>query len=554
MTLSVGTRIEVLGTLRCLGPVHIGGWDTTVEADLSVARDGAGIPCLPGTSIAGALRAYLTGIDRFEPHLNALFGHIVPYTTVGSPSWIRVDDAHLLDTDVTPVVRDGVGIDRRSATAAQGFLYTRQMLPVGTRFAVRLVADTPTTATAPQYPGGWPALVRDAVDTLVAGLTHARIPFGAGRGHGLGLVRLDECDIRTADLSDPAGLIAWLTGTAPPRTRLPATPDTKRDDLPADGHLRITIDWRPVGPLLVRDSLPGTVVDTLPLTDTQVDGTVRLLLPGSSIRGAIRAHAERIVRTLRCQDAPPDLGDTLRTPPPGVDLLFGAAPASSRGHCGNREDNERRGRRGALSVADCRSVAALSVADWNTVVTIHPAQGAPTGEEREEREDRETRNTERGTALGALHQHLDAINTAVSLGVSDHVAIDRWTGGAGDHRLFSVLEPDSTVGWEPISISVDVARLRRHPNPAGAAPAALALPLLLLVLRDLADGWLRLGYGGTRGRGHIEVTRVRFDGQGLDAPWQSLTGTTLDAVLADPPPDITAAMSSWAGTFEKVSA
>lgn len=333
---SLGTRTEVLGTLVCLGPVHVGGWDTSAEANLTVARDGTGRPCLPGTSIAGALRAYLAGLDQFrrddhgEKLMNALFGHIVPKGHGGSPSWIRVDDAHLIGDDVTPVTRDGVGIDRHSASAAANFLYTRQVLPAGTRFALRLVADTPTAAADPPYPGGWPALIHAAVRSMVAGLRQGRVPIGAGRGRGFGWVELRDTTARHADLSDPAGLIAWLTGGAA------ATPREVGEDTPQpDGRLGITVAWRPIGPLLVRDSVSGTVVDTLPLTETAADGTVRLLLPGSSIRGAVRAHAERIVRTLRGRNTPPDGDDAtgfeemLRQPPPGVDVLFGYAPAGT---------------------------------------------------------------------------------------------------------------------------------------------------------------------------------------------------------------------------------
>ncbi|HEY0699844.1 MAG TPA: RAMP superfamily CRISPR-associated protein, partial [Micromonospora sp.] len=142
---SIGTRTEVLGTLTCLGPVHVGGWENTADASLAVVRDGTGRPCLPGTSIAGALRAYLGGLGRFggdQPTdlMNALFGHIIPGSQGGTPSWIRIDDAHLIGDDPTLVVRDGVGIDRVSASAAANFLYTRQLLPAGTRGALRLGA------------------------------------------------------------------------------------------------------------------------------------------------------------------------------------------------------------------------------------------------------------------------------------------------------------------------------------------------------------------------------------------------------------------------------
>ncbi|MFY1637872.1 RAMP superfamily CRISPR-associated protein [Solwaraspora sp. WMMB335] len=583
---SIGTRIEVRGTLTCLGPVHVGGWDTTALADLSIARDGTDRPFLPGASIAGALRAYLAGIDRFggdrlrgdrlrgdrlrgdgqAAPLDALFGHVEQHSHSGSPSWIRIDDASLIGEQVTPAVRDGVGIDRRSASAAAAYLYTREVLPAGTTFALRLVADTPTASPEPGYPGGWPALVHDAVETIIAGLCHGRVPIGAGRGRGHGRVELRDVTVRRGDLSEPAGLVAWLTGAVEPTRPLVA------DLPPQDGRLQITIAWRPITPVLVRDSLSGTVVDTLPLTSTDADGTVRLLLPGSSIRGVVRAHAERIVRTLRQQDAPDHadgdgFGETLRRPPTGVDVLFGAAPTGPRqGRPDDATDaatdvaasQETTGWRGALTVADCHSLGQVSAQTWNGVVTVSPESRATTDRTApsvEPRQQRADRNSDRDQARARLYGMLGDISSEMALDVSDHVAIDRWTGGASDHRLFSVLEPRPTVRWEPIRIEVDVARLARL---AGSDPrhesAAAALPLLLLVLRDLRDGWLALGYGSTRGRGQIEVTEVTFEGAGLTGAWQSLADRTLDTILADPPTDIVDAMATWENLFQEAAA
>ncbi|HEY0697585.1 MAG TPA: RAMP superfamily CRISPR-associated protein, partial [Micromonospora sp.] len=375
----------------------------------------------------------------------------------------------------------------------------------------------------------------------VAGLPRGRAPIGAGRGRGYGRVELSDMTIRRANLSDPAGLITWLTGTAP--TVAPAEPG---GESPADGRLGITIAWRPVGPLLVRDSVSGTVVDTLPLTDTAADGSVRLLLPGSSIRGAVRAHAERIVRTLQRQDAPDHFVDALRQPPPGVDVLFGSAPS------GTSTDGASKGWRGVLTVADCHSLGRVSAEAWNEIVALSPDPVARN--DRGEREERGERNNERDRARSALAKKLDDVHGAFALKVSDHVAIDRWTGGASDHRLFSVLDPDSTVAWEPIRIEVDVSRLDRHGASGETVSASMALPLLLLVLRDLRDGWLSFGYGGTRGRGQIEVTGVTFDGAGMGGPWQALAGQDLDSILTDPPPEVLETMTTWENAFQEVAA
>lgn len=547
MGYAIATRYEVHGTLICLSPVHVGGWEHTADAHLTVIRDGTGQPILPGTSIAGALRAYLGRLERFYDRqgkpapVEDLFGRITPGTQDGAPSWVRVDDARLIGSEVTPVVRDGVGIDRHAGSAAAGYLYTRQALPTGTRFALRMVIDTPAAAAAPSYPDGWPALVRDALEAMVAGLRHAQVPIGAGRGSGLGRVQLTEVTVRRADLSDPAGMVAWLTGKAPTVSLAAATSP------PADSRLRITIEWRPASPLLVRDSLSGTVVDTLPLTDTAADGTVRLLLPGSSLRGAFRAYAERIERTVRGEDAPCSkddrFGEALRNPPPVVGALFGVAPA--RGHradngTSHTSEGEGRKRRGALAVADCHSVDGIPQTDWHSIVTAAPKQtdSAIQGA----RKRRAEHNIQREQARAELRAALEKLRGTLPLTISDHVAIDRWTGGASDHRLFSVLDPTIEMKWEPIHLEVDTAWLQKHPVPH-TSPAALTL--LLILLRDLRDGWLTLGYGGTRGRGQVQLTKVRFDGAGLPEPWSALPGRSLDDILTDPPAQVAEAMAAW---------
>src|SRR5260370_50950 len=85
----------------------------------------------------------------------------------------------------------------------------------------------------------------------------------------------------------------------------------------------------------------------------------------------------------------------------------------------------------------------------------------------------------------------------------------------------------------------------RRAGGGGAGEGEKALALLLLVLRDLADGWLALGFGGTRGRGTVSVSEVRFTGNGLPSPWASLAGRTLADLIDDPPEPVTQAFASW---------
>ena len=102
----------------------------------------------------------------------------------------------------------------------------------------------------------------------------------------------------------------------------------------------------------------------------------------------------------------------------------------------------------------------------------------------------------------AIRGQLAGLPPAARPRISHHVAIDRWTGGAAENLLFSVLEP-ADLQWEQLALAVDTRRCRDD---------RFALPLLLLLLRDLNDGWVQLGFGGTRGRGSIAGVETRFAG------------------------------------------
>ena len=224
---------------------------------------------------------------------------------------------------------------------------------------------------------------------------------------------------------------------------------------------------------------PGRAVDIVPLRTTSPaqDGSGPLLMPGSSVKGVLRSHAERIVRTLWRLDLPGPWLDQVNDPRLAVvRSLFGMAG-----------DHPEPGYRGALSVHDCVGVA-----------------------------------------------------VAVAERVVTHVGVDRWTGGAAENLLFSVRE-SAAADWGPIRMSLDT---RRACGP-GDDEGALALALLLLTLRDLADGWLTMGFGGTRGRGSVGVSRVAFSGDKLPGPWSGLCGRTLAEVIADPPSEVGQALTAW---------
>jgi CRISPR/Cas system CSM-associated protein Csm3 (group 7 of RAMP superfamily) len=474
MAREVYTRLRVKGTLTAKTALHVGGHGENAASDLPVAIDGQGRPYVPGTSLAGALRE-ATRLQMAAGQHEALWG---PRTS-DHASHVLVEDAQvtLPAGALSPEVREGVGIDRVRGVAAASFKYDRQVLPRGSRLDLEMTWELTGMGDAER---------RRALGELQALLECGHVRLGACTTRGLGRVALHGCQIREEDWSTPCGVLAALRDQAPVRQLRVAGAVVSR--------LRIEIEWEAAGPVMVKAEREGLAVDSLPLVTAVGDDTLSFVLPGSGIKGALRTQAERIVRTLRSVDAPADFlsqGDL-----PLVRRLFGVRGLSKEERAKAPANDPSLGK-GAVGIDDCHSVAQFRRVLWQAIETA-----------------------EDGASLGPARDRL-ALAAPGQLDQAFHVAIDRWTGGAADALLFTVLEPHH-VGWEPIVIELDLERLGKERD--------LALVLLLLVLRDAALGAVPLGHGANRGMGAVKVGQIRCSGPGglpeypFDAGWGLLPG------------------------------
>ncbi|MFF3409372.1 RAMP superfamily CRISPR-associated protein [Streptomyces sp. NPDC002742] len=502
---AVARRLRVRGWLRTLSPLHTGAAGQGPAGLLTVAVDGLGRPYVPGTGLAGALRAVaarLPGVD--EEHLRDLWGWMEPKGQEGSVSRLLVRDALLaegtgLDEDGIPDrtleatrldSRLSVGIDRVTGAAAHGFLHGRVVVPRGTYLRLEMDLESAADAAA----GGQAAADAEHLRLLLRALRHGQVRLGAAKTRGLGRVELltGQTVVDEHDLTTPAGLVAALGHGGPVTGWDLAGEDGALSGGPPLEQFTVRVDWHPTAPLMVRSAVDGVLADAIPYTSATRPGKVALCLPGSALKGRLRAQAERIERTVRQVDVPSSAdGDPVERSAAfrrqldelaAVRALFGAAPAAR-----NAQHADRRGA-GALTVDDCFSDAALPETLWQVLF------GGPGGEQ----------EADADTALESLSDH--------GFARADHVAIDRWTGGAAEGRLFSVLEPHG-ITWEPLTLTIDQARLDAHGETGAAATA-----LLLLVLRDLTAGRIPLGWGTNRGMGNITVDAVTLTLPGHDDP------------------------------------
>lgn len=529
-------RLRITGALVAEGPLHVGGLGESVDTDLALAEDGQGRLYVPGTSLAGALRAWMEA--RHTETAERLWGFQEPPTSVapgskprGHASRVCVEDGLVsLPNGAAWELREGVGIDRRWGCAADKIKYDRAVLPRGTTVTFEASVEFSAASGAPEH-----GLAKAAVGELLEALTRGEIRLGAGKTRGLGRVRLDRLDVREEDLISQSGLLAALRGQAPHRSLEELRASAPAGARTACPRLDLRVHWRPLGPVMVKAERDGLAVDTLPLV-TATGDALTFVLPGSALKGVLRAHAERIVRTVA------DLGDVgadflRQVEVPLVLSVFGTAGKPARrgadhgSGAGEAADDDQDAARGneplpglaALAVEDCCATSPVPRDLWRAVEQASDEQALL-------------------SALGAFGLKGARLEHAF------HVAVDRWTGGAAESLLFSVLEPHG-LAWEPLRLRLDLTRLAaRERRPA--------LALVFLVLRDLGQGRLPLGYAGNRGLGAIAVDALEGDGVDLDPDLEPLRRFRLER--ADPgglPADVCGQLEqAWRGWLDTLGA
>jgi CRISPR/Cas system CSM-associated protein Csm3 (group 7 of RAMP superfamily) len=333
MTAPVRWRLE--GRLVTRSPLHIGSGETTERKGLeveerdkskrlaevsAVAVDHEGRAYLPGSAVKGALRSWIR--EQFadsKAMVRALFGD----EDLRKLEERRKDDeqsvggkAEFWDAPIAgPVapshppphwdakratgVRAFVTLDRRAKTVAGERLFHEEFVPSGVAFELVITGQ---------------GLSDDELALLLAALEHGfakdapePLALGAGTANGDGRFTFELTALRRLEEKDFA---AWLaqagnagyegfpavvdfeTRRAAARTRW--TPRT-RDRLSLG--LELTFDSPfAVGSALREDSTEGEGRQGARLP--ALDELGRPVLPGSSLRGALRGQAEKILRTV----------------------------------------------------------------------------------------------------------------------------------------------------------------------------------------------------------------------------------------------------------------
>lgn len=484
----------ITGELTTRTALHIGSGDSSNLADSLLRRDSAGEPLIPGTAIAGVLRSLLIRLAPRLGHNSCLsLKHVgnaqglqpcdCPVCELMGSSTIMADyhkemhnsrvlvfNAQIMERQPWGAVRDGVGINRSTGAAAYHAKYNYEILPAGTKFSLRMELKPDA---------------EDLLKLLAAALLEweaGRLWLGADSARGLGGMKLDNLKFNTLELGVKDNLINFLKSDKPwqdtaseekgwleeqrKKISVLSSNEEEKDQFFAATWLEINGVLEAEGPLLTSDmaSAGATGFDHAPLTRRCGDWQ-NPVIGGASLRGVIRSHGERIIRTLATLQAVEQKGIQPQ------DWFLERCPACDPLAQRNKDEK--------IPLESCASL-----------------HGGRNTEQRDQKPDLCLACQLFGSTLqGSRLRVEDATfkGDKPKYKILDFLAIDRFTGGGMDQAKF-----DAMVLWKP---KFSFRMFLENPMP-------WELGWLALILRDMESGWLRVGMGASKGFGKVKLRNL----------------------------------------------
>lgn len=261
--------------------------------DIEVLKDWEGQPYIPGTSIIGVLRHLLEEQGRSREAVLVFGGQ-------GRQSAVQVTDAYPVSNDYVIAKRDSVRIDEKKGIARDKCKFDYEIIEPGSIFKFSIIATVRETGGA----GGqdvkeWPdrETLEEQLNLCAALINSGQVRLGRMTTKGFGRMKLVSARKVFLDFNKPRDLAAWLKDsyTMTGLTEEKLTLDAPGNEFAVDAWFDI------VNSLIIR-GYTGSIdePDAVSIAYAKKDpmGQTLYVLPGTSVKGALRHRALRIINTL----------------------------------------------------------------------------------------------------------------------------------------------------------------------------------------------------------------------------------------------------------------
>ncbi len=496
-------------------PLGIGSGRSGLLNDRLIARDANGLPYLPGTSLAGVVRHELEDNGAFTPQLiKNIFGHQDDEDGLGSRlvfsqgqltradgktaveglQDINFGDVYFGIFRQTPE-RDHVRITHRGTAAKHG-KYEEELVHKGARFVFELELEG-TEADEPIW------------NRIIAVLNSPQFRLGGGTRKGFGQFKVLACHTKSFDLTQEPDLLAYLAMSASLNKDLTGWIRYQPTDQTAASH------WKPYRLELTAEHffLFGSGVmneqaDDTPKQESYIEWPAQgqpalktgYLIPATSVKGALshrvayhynKAKGNTIEAIEKQYTIPTfDVAAALAQLEERLAIADIEAPANADIWAKRKAEIE------ALTIKD--------ISAWIDFAEVHGADTGTTDAAAQHTGENNlavqalfgsAKNEKLGSRGKVIFSDVYLDRQSVQPKYFNHVAIDRFTGGARDGALFT----QEVTGSNAV-ITLD---LYVHQDALNDKAVKAAWEEALI---DLTTGRLALGGGTAKGHGAFKGT------------------------------------------------
>lgn len=262
------TKIILKMNISNISPFHIGAGNDEVIIDEESSE-----LCIPGTTIAGAFKGYLS--ERVEAKLvNELFGQ----NNKQSKIFIYDSFAKMIDMEI----RSGIGVDPQLGSVENGKLFERDYVGKADEFQIEIEINICAEDEINEYK----KMLYSCIDAIKSG----DITFGAYKNIGLGNFRVNSVEEVVIHMENKEQLFNYLAGDICFRD---ISLDIKNYDFVEGNDITFELKGYLKTPLLIKgeEAMDKNLPDGEPVRNVKGE----YIIPGSSLKGVIRAQGDRIL-------------------------------------------------------------------------------------------------------------------------------------------------------------------------------------------------------------------------------------------------------------------
>lgn len=287
------------GKIKLLSPALIGsGRSEMTEMDVILDHDGK--PFIPATSLVGVLKSRIRLKGNHQNELKSFWGYSEDQE--GSKSALSCSDMMCSSEHVNISTRDGIAIDSLTGIVKPAAKYDYQVIEPGTEFHLHmevLIKENEESENNKKNNDNRvdvKSFYKNMISLIIDALKSGNLHVGAKTNNGLGKIQLFNEKLFEIDFGEEDHVKQWFKYLRAKDLSMLPTTELESSDVKLDTRktFKIEAEFKLKNSFIIRSySNDPKAPDSVSLRSSS-----GYVISGSSLKGAIRSRAERILNTL----------------------------------------------------------------------------------------------------------------------------------------------------------------------------------------------------------------------------------------------------------------